>query len=165
MKKLISLICILPCLFLGAALADTFFAGDDGNLGRDDFVGDGDEDIPGLHFAYVNDPGSGLCADGKYSRGSKTELLSDTVTINGNEYYVVVFTDAKEEAIPYGDSLHTLNAVWMDANVTQEQVAGWGEKVEIIVFSQGIQSYDLTHAEAMEALGEVNQENLTKWIG
>ena len=131
----------------------------------DDFVGDGDEDIPGLHFAYVNDPGSGLCADGKYSRGSKTELLSDTVTINGNEYYVVVFTDAKEEAIPYGDSLHTLNAVWMDANVTQEQVAGWGEKVEIIVFSQGIQSYDLTHAEAMEALGEVNQENLTKWIG
>ena len=122
--------------------------------------------IPGLHFAYVDAPGSGACIDGYSSRGSNSELLAETVTINENEYYVVVFTDAEEQPIPYEDSLHTLNAVWMDKNITQDQVKGWGEdnKVDIIVFSQGIQSYDLTHAEAMEALGEVNQENLTKWL-
>lgn len=135
--------------------------------------------IPGLHFAYVSEAGSAACTDGKLSRGSKTELLDEVVTINNNEYYVVIFTDAEEQPIPYDDSLHTLNAVWMDKNITQEQVAGWyndanndgdyddegdDKKVEIIVFSQGIQSYDLTHAEAMEALGEVNQKNLTTWI-
>ena len=133
----------------------------------DTFVGDPCEcGIPGLHFAYVNAAGSGACVDGKSSRGSKSNLLADTVTINGEEYWVVVFTDAEEKAIPYDDSLHTLNAVWMDKNITSEQTAGWGEdgKVDIIVFSQGIQSYDLTHAEAMAALGEVNQTNLTSWL-
>jgi len=129
------------------------------------YVGDGDSDIPGLHFAYVNAPGSGACVDGFSSRGSKNNLLKDTVTVDGNEYWVVVFTDAEEKAIAYNDSLHTLNAVWMDKNITQEQIEGWGDKVDILVYSQGIQAYDLTHAEAMEALGEVDQALINKLAG
>jgi len=144
------------------------------------YVGDPCEcGIPGLHFAYVDEPGSGACADKLSSRGSQSDLQKFTVSIDNNEYWVVVFTDAEEKPIPYEDSLHTLNAVWMDKNITQDQIAGWyndangdgdyddegdDKKVDIIVFSQGIQSYDLTHAEAMAALGELNRTNIESWI-
>ena len=113
----------------------------------------------GLHFSYVNAPGSGACADGQLSRGSKNEVLKDTVKIGDDEYWVVVFTDAEEKAIPYNESLHTLSGVWIDKDVTTEQMAGWGEDgdVDIIVLSQGIQAANLTHAEAMAELGTVNQ--------
>ena len=124
----------------------------------DNYVGDGDSDIPGLHFMYVNAPGTGECADGKNSCGSTNELLQDTVTVNGNEYWVVVFTAADEKAIAYDDSLHTINGVWMDKNITEDQIRGWGDDgVQVIVYSQGIQSEGLTHDEAMAALGTVDQ--------
>ena len=122
---------------------------------------------PGLHFAYVSEAGRGACADGAISSGSTVEFDKDqVVTIEGEEYYVVVFTAADKAAIKYGESLHTINGVWMDKGIITEQIAGWGEdnKVNIIVYSQGIQTYDLEHDEAMEILGEVNQENLTKWL-
>jgi len=128
----------------------------------DDFVGDGNNCcVPGLHFMTLGKEyaGSGACADGRSSRGSDNVLLQDTVTVDGNEYWVVVFTDAEEKPIPYDDSLHTLQGVWMDKNVTAEQAEGWGKDgVQVIVYSQGIQAEGLTHAEAMEALGTVDQD-------
>ena len=120
----------------------------------------------GLHFSYVDAPGSGACADGQLSRGSKNQLLNDTVTVDEKEYWVVVFTDAEEKAIPVDESLHTLSGVWIDKDVTTEQIEGWGDDgVDVIVLSQGIQAANLTHAEAMAELGTVNQDLITELLG
>ena len=90
----------------------------------DEYANDGSCCPAGLHFMYVSEAGSSACVDGKSSRGSACKMLKDCVTIGENEYWVVVFTDVEEKAIPYNDSLHTLNGVWMDKGITSEQVAG-----------------------------------------
>ena len=140
----------------------------------DAFEGEGDCCVPGLHFGYFNGEKS-TTVDGKTSHGVTTDLLENTVTVDGEDYWVIVCTAMDEKAIPVGEALHSLNMVWMDKNITSEQIAGWqtkdndgnitDNKVSILVYSQGIQSYDLTHAEAMEALGTVNQSLIDTLTG
>lgn len=124
--------------------------------------------FPGVHYGYHNATApTTSAADGKVYYGSKiAQSISEPVTVDGKDYYVVVFVEAQERAIPYDACLNTLHSVWMDENVTQEQAKGWGEenKVEIVVFSQGIQATGLTHEQAMAELGEVNEANLNAWI-
>ena len=99
---------------------------------------------------------------------SSKEVVPATkkVTIDGEQYNVVVFVAADEKAIAVDKSLNSLVSVWMDKNVTSEQIDGWGtdNKVDIKVLSQGIQAEGLDHAAAMAALGEVNETNLVKWF-
>lgn len=132
------------------------------------YVNDGECCFPGIHYYFRNTAEpvqSGT--DGKIYYGAKEVNTNNEVfTIDGNEYYAIVFVEAKERAIPYDAALNSLSSVWLDKNLTIDKAAGWGEdgKVDIIVFSQGIQATGLTHTEAMAALGAVNQENLTNWI-
>jgi len=101
------------------------------------------------------------CPDGLHfghDEGSKN-LCWGSVTVNGEKYWAYEFVAADEKPIAKDASLRTLTSVWMDEHITSDQIAGWGEdgKVSIIVFSQGIQAENLTHAEAMEALGGTYQ--------
>lgn len=124
--------------------------------------------FPGIHYAYDNLAASRTASkDGKTHYGSKQAgTLTDTVTVGENEYWVAWFVVYDEaSAIPYGAALSSLHSVYMDENIEQDDLAGWGEDgVQVIAFSQGIQAEGLTHAEAMEALGEVTVANLEKWI-
>lgn len=132
-----------------------------------DYVNDGDCCPNGLHFHYLNDGTIGTDKDGFESQGSAVYFDKDLVVEIGedkNEYYVVVFTEANGDYIEYNDALYTISGVWMDKNVTIEQAAGWGEKVDIIVYSQGIQATGLTHEEAMTELGEVTKDNVETWV-
>ena len=100
------------------------------------------------------------------STSSKVVEAVKNVTIKGEKYNVVVFVAADEQPIAVDKSLNTLTSVWMDQNVTSEQIKGWGEdnKVDVKVLSQGIQAEGLDHAAAMEALGEVTEANLQAWF-
>ena len=116
------------------------------------------DDIPDgtVSLRYSNDTTS-----------SKIVAENIKVQIGEEKYNAVVFVAADEKAIAYDKSLNTLVSVWMDKNVTSEQIKGWGEdgRVDIKVLSQGIQAEGLDHAAAMAALGEVNETNLVKWFG
>ena len=68
-------------------------------------------------------------------------------TVKGEEVYI--FMCEHEEAIPAGDSILSLTKVWVYENVTNEQVP---ENFEVKVYSEGIQSENLTYAEAMASL-------------
>jgi len=121
----------------------------------------------GIHFGYDFAGTTGQpteytsSIDGKTHYRSKVEtVLEDSVSIGGKEYWVVSFVSESEKPVGYEESLSSLHSVWIDENVKSEQIAGWGDEgeVEILVYSQGIQAEGLTHAEAMEALGEVTAE-------
>jgi len=148
------------------------------DLLTEEHVNEGGADccFPGIHFAYDNNPAAPYTSskDGRQHYASKPAgSLDETVTVDGNEYWVAWYVEAQERAIPYDAALSSLHSVYMDKNITQEQVAGWytykngqleEDKVDIIVFSQGIQAEGLTHAEAMTALGEVTKANVESWI-
>ena len=68
-------------------------------------------------------------------------------TVKDEEVYI--FMCEHEEAIPAGDSILSLTKVWVYENVTNEQVP---ENFEVKVYSEGIQSENLTYAEAMASL-------------
>lgn len=132
-----------------------------------DYANEGNCCVPGIHFAYdKNDQRYISSKDGKTHVSAKEGgVLADTVTYNGNEYWVAWYVAYDEGTIPYDAALSSLHSVWMDKNIEQEDLAGWGEDgVQVIAFSQAIQSEGLTHAEAMEALGEVTTANVTSWL-
>jgi len=114
--------------------------------------------LNGVHFAYT-DGDYKTTVGGKdfQGRGTTNNKLAETVTIGEKTYNVVVFTDKNERAIAVGESQDSLTSVWLDQNVSDEEAEGWGGDVEVIVLAQAIQSANLTHAEAMAQLGEVNQ--------
>ncbi len=118
--------------------------------------------LDGVHYAYTEAKEYSLW--GKKFHTSTTKKFG-VMEVGGKEYNVVVCTAKDEQPIKVGEALEAINAVWLDKNLTQEQVAGFGDNVEVKVFSQGIQSEGLTHAQAMEALGEVNVANLNTWFG
>ena len=131
----------------------------------EDFKGQSDCCVPGLHFNYFEDDEAVSVANGKTIHGAKTTDLDMKVTIGDEDYWVVLFEEVNGLAVPYDEALFSLNGVFMDKNITQEQIEGWGDDgVDIIVFSQGIQATGLTYEQAMAELGEINQTNLTTWI-
>lgn len=68
-------------------------------------------------------------------------------TVNGKEVYI--FMCEHEEAIPAGDSILSLTKVWVYDTVENGGIDG---EFEVLVFSEAIQSANLTYAEAMEVL-------------
>jgi len=124
--------------------------------------------FPGIHFGYDNSASSWTASyDNKTHYGSKEAgTLAETVTVDGNEYWVVWYVVYDEtSAIPYDAALASLHSVWMDENIEQDDLDGWGDDgVQVIAFSQGIQAEGLTHAEAMATLGEVTVENVEAWV-
>ena len=111
----------------------------------------GEEDVLGLHWRY-------------FDQYVDVETYAD-LKIDGQEYDVLVFTNKTEAAYAKGEKQYSLGSVWLDENLTQEQIAKYfGEKVEILVLGQGIQATGLTHEEAMAELGEINSENLSAWF-
>lgn len=135
------------------------------DLLTDEYKDQADCCVPGLHFNYFDAAEATSVANGKTIHGAKTTNLNIKVTINGNEYWVVLFEEVSGLAVPYDEALFSLNGVFMDKNITQELAKGWGEDgVDIIVFSQGIQAEGLTYEQAMAELGEINETNLQSWI-
>lgn len=126
----------------------------------EDFTNSGGCCVPGLHYRYHAN--NSLLANKVH--GVKPEQLSETVEYDGVEYYVVVFTEVEEIPVAASEQVRSISSVWMDENVTEEIAKGWGETVDVIVLSQAIQTESLTHAEAMIALGEVNEANITAWL-
>ena len=132
-------------------------------------VNDGGECcFPGIHYAYDNNPNAPYTSsyDSKQHYSSKQGgSLDKTVTVGDNEYWVAWFVEAQDRAIPQGAALSSLHSVYMDKNITDDYIDGWGDNgVQIIAFSQGIQAEGLSHAEAMDALGEVTVENVESWL-
>lgn len=117
--------------------------------------------LPGLHFAF-HDHNDYLESNGIH--GVKSEILKDTVTVNNEEYHVVVFTEVAGKTVAKNETVRSMYNVWMDENITDTDAQGWGDKVDVIALSQAIQAEGLTHAEAMTALGEINGTNLAKWL-
>ena len=68
-------------------------------------------------------------------------------TVKGEEVYI--FMCEHKEAIPAGDSILSLTKVWVYDTVTNEQVPA---NFEVKVYSEGIQSENLTYEEAMASL-------------
>ena len=97
-----------------------------------------------------------------YHDGYSSAEIIENVTINGQNYYVAVFVQRDGKAIEYGKYLPTVNGVWMHKNVTNEKMALYGDKIDILVFSQAIQSVGLTHEAAMAALGVLTAESVGK---
>ena len=135
------------------------------DLLTEEYINEGNCCVPGLHYSYVNDSGSSYLGNGIIDHGVQVSQLADTITIDGQEYWVAVMEHHDKQAIPYGEGLFALKSVWMDKNITSEQIAGWADvegeeeiKVDIIAFSQGIQAQDLSYEEAMAALGEVTTD-------
>lgn len=62
---------------------------------------------------------------------------------------VHIFMCEHEEAIPAGDSILSMTKVWVYDNVTNDQIP---EDFEVKVFSEAIQSENLTYEEAMTSL-------------
>ena len=108
--------------------------------------------FPGIHYGYDSDS----CKE--------FEPAVRKVTIDNEEYYVVAFVDFEEKAVAVGDKLISLHSIWLDENVKSEEIAGWGDKVEVKVLSQAIQATGLTHGEAMTELGTITADELTKWF-
>ena len=135
--------------------------------GYPNFANEGACCFEGIHYGYhkATEPVTSSVDDKVYYGSKIFEVLDEPVVVDGEKYWVVAFVEAQERAIPYDAALYSLHSVWMDKNIVNEQVAGWGEQVEVIVFSQGIQATGLTHAEAMAELGEINESNLQSWIG
>jgi len=111
----------------------------------------GDEDVLGLHWRY-------------FDQLVNVKTYAD-VKIDGQEYDVLVFTNKTEEAYAKGEKQYSIGGVWLDKDLTQEQIAKYfGEKVEILVLGQGIQAAGLTHEQAMTELGAITSENLSDWF-
>lgn len=123
----------------------------------------GDEDVKGLHWGY-NDTDVTL-ADGTIRHGVEFETFAD-LEIDGKEYDVLVFTTKDGKAVEYNNYVLSMTSVWLDKNLTQEQIEKYWEdgKITIEVLSQGIQATDLTHDEAMAQLGEITEANLSDWF-
>ena len=132
-----------------------------------DHINEGDCCVPGLHFAYdKNDERYTSSKDNRLHISAKEGgTLAETVTFNGNEYWVVWYVAYDEGTIPHNAALSSLHSVWMDKNIEQDDLTGWGtDGVQVVAFSQAIQSEGLTHAEAMAALGEVTVANVETWV-
>ncbi len=122
--------------------------------------------VPGLHFNYFADATATSVANGKTIHGAKVTKLDVVVKIGETEYYVVVFEEVSGKAVPHDEALFSLNGVFMDKNVTSEQIKGWGEDgVDIIVLSQAIQAAELTYDQAMTELGTVDQALIDTLVG
>ncbi len=92
------------------------------------------------------------------------EVEGTDLVIDGVNYWAYAYTDKDYEPIPSGEYLSTMSSVWLIETATQEDVKAYGDKVDIIAFSQAIQSTDLSYDEAMEALGELTAANIIKWV-
>jgi len=88
-----------------------------------------------------------------------TDLVIDNV-----HYWAYAYTDKDYEAIPSGEYLSTLSSVWLKEDATQDDIKAYGDKVDIITFSQAIQAEDLTYEEAMAELGELTAANIISWV-
>ena len=111
----------------------------------------GEENVLGLHWRY-------------FDQYVDVETYAD-VKIDGQEYDVLVFTNKTEEAYAKGEKQYSLGGVWLDKDLTQEQIAKYfGEQVEILVLGQGIQAAGLTHEQAMTELGAITSDNLSDWF-
>lgn len=112
---------------------------------------EGDEDVLGVHWTYYN-----TLVD--------VQTYED-IDIDGKEYDILVFTNKAEKAYAKGEKQYSLQGVWLDKDLTQEQIAKYfGEKLEILVLGQGIQATGLTHEQAMTELGAIDSTNLSNWF-
>lgn len=68
-------------------------------------------------------------------------------SVKGEDVYI--FMCEHEEAIPAGDSILSMTKVWVYDTVTNDQIP---EKFEVKVYSEAIQSENLTYEEAMTSL-------------
>ena len=89
-----------------------------------------------------------------------------TFTINGEE--TSVFLCEYEGIVDVGESVLSLTKVWLYDTVTNEQVEEFdldNGMFNVFVASEAIQSDNLTYAEAMEALGAIDQAKMDQLFG
>lgn len=113
-----------------------------------------------VQFIYTNNDNGQQHGAVAVDKVEGTEIVIDEVY-----YWAYAYTDKDHEAIPSGEYLSTLSSVWLKETATQENIKKYGDKVDIIVFSQAIQSEDLTYEEAMDALGNLTAKNIIEWVG
>lgn len=88
--------------------------------------------------------------------------------INGVMYDVHVFDTVDGAKIPSGARVQSLQAVWLDKNVANEDVVnGLGEdgKMDILVVAQGVQTENFADYDAaFAATFELTDENIISWF-
>ncbi len=77
----------------------------------------------------------------------------ENVNIDGVNYDAYVFECADKQFFTPGQYLNPMSSVWMNENTTQDEAATYGEKVDILILAQAIQTEGLTYDEAMNQLG------------
>lgn len=91
--------------------------------------------------------------------------LTQTVEIDGNHYYIYVFTyqgvlGAGETTIP------NLKQIYLDKKATNEVCEAYGDTFEILALSQAVQTAGFSDAVTAlnTAFGEVTAENVLAWF-
>ena len=113
----------------------------------------------GVHFGFTNADWSATV------NGSTSVQEIKEITIKDKNFVAVVFEDLNDRAIAQGSALASLHSVWLDEDLTQKDVAGFGDEVEVYVLSQAIQAKDLTHAQAMDELGALDADAVEELFG
>lgn len=92
--------------------------------------------------------------------GETEEVESLYINVDGVRYYVMV-ANYLEELTPGEVSRPSLLQVYMRKEVTNEMIAKFGPEVDILVFSQAVQSKGYTDARTalVEGFGEISENN------
>ena len=92
--------------------------------------------------------------------GETEETESLYIYVDGVRYYVMV-ANYLEELTPGEVSRPSLLQVYMRKEVTNEMIAKFGPEVDILVFSQAVQSKGYTNAKTalVEGFGEISENN------
>ena len=88
------------------------------------------------------------------------------VNIDGTYYIIVVYT-YKDAIAAKSESVPSLTGVALYKNTTQEDVAAFGKKYEVLVLSQAVQAADMgsdAGAALDEAFGDVDATNAKTWF-
>lgn len=94
------------------------------------------------------------------SQAEKDAVKHIYVTINGTRYKLIVATYnqvlTKNEV-----SRPSLLQLYMDYNATNEDIEAYGEKVDVLVFSQAVQAKGFANADTAlnEAFGDISENN------
>lgn len=125
-----------------------------------------------IMFLYTNDD-----AGDKHGAVEIDSYTGSDLIINDVHYHAYVYTDKDYEPIPSGHYLSTLSSVWMVDTATNADAAKYGKQVDIITFSQAIQSEGFEYVAggayktqkeaydaAMKQFGDLTAKNIISWV-
>lgn len=121
-------------------------------------------DYKKVHYKALEN--NNYASSGTYGVDWQNSYYGELV-IGGITYDVHVFDTVDGAKIPSGARVQSLQGVWLDQNVTNEDVATLGEdgKMNILVVAQGVQAANFeSHDAAFAATFELTDANIISWF-